>query len=150
MQTANIDQIIDAHQGKPSALIHVLMEIQHVNHWLPREVLKKVSQKLEVPFNRVLQVATFYKTFSMIPKGSHEVHVCMGTTCRMRGAGELLDTVKDLIGVDVGETDADMKYSLENGSCLGCCSLGPEIIVNGKHHTRVEPSKADDVLKSYA
>ncbi|BBO81452.1 NADH dehydrogenase [Desulfosarcina ovata subsp. sediminis] len=150
MDTNKIDQIIDDHQGKPSSLIHVLMEIQHVNHWLPRAVLKKVSDKLEVPFNRVLQVATFYKTFSMIPKGSHEVHVCMGTTCRMRGASKLLDKVKDVIGVEIGQTDADMKYSLENGSCLGCCSLGPEIIVNGKHHTRVKPEKAEEVFNSYA
>ncbi|MBW1767629.1 MAG: NAD(P)H-dependent oxidoreductase subunit E [Deltaproteobacteria bacterium] len=149
MGNDKIDQIINKHQGKASSLIHVLMEIQSENHWLPKEVLDKVSKKLEVPLSRVMQIATFYKTFSLIPKGRHEVHVCTGTSCHVRGSTHLLDRVQDLIGIRPGETDSDSKFSLETGNCLGCCTLGPEIVVNGKHHGRVTPAKADDVLKNY-
>jgi NADH-quinone oxidoreductase subunit E len=96
-----------------------------------------------------MQIATFYKTFSLTPKGRHEVHVCTGTSCHVRGAGKLLDAVHDLIGIGAGETDGDAKFSLVKGSCQGCCTLGPEMIVDGKHHPRVKPAKVEDVLKNY-
>ena len=83
-----IDGIIEKYRGKPGALIHALTEIQHENHWLPREVLHKVADALEVPFSQVMQIASFYKTFSLTPKGRHEVHVCTGMTCHLRGARE--------------------------------------------------------------
>jgi len=149
MDSERIDQIIDKHQGKASSLIQVLLEIQSENHWLPKEVLDKVSKKLEVPLSRVMQIATFYKTFSLIPKGRHEVHVCTGSSCHVRGSTRLLDRVQDLTGIRPGETDSDSKFSLETGNCLGCCNLGPEIIVDGKHHGRVTPDKAEGVLKNY-
>ena len=144
-----IDKIIDKHRGNPGALIHVLMEIQHENHWLPRDVLHKVAEALEVPFGRVLQITTMYKTFSLTPKGRHEVHVCTGISCHLRGAAKLLETVQRVTGIKPGETDAGSRFSLETGSCLGSCSLGPEIIVNGRHHARMTPTKVEDVLKDY-
>jgi NADH-quinone oxidoreductase subunit E len=144
-----IDRIIDKHRGKPGSLIHVLMEIQHENRWLPRDVLRKVAEALDVPFSRVMQVATVYKTFSLTPKGRHEVQVCTGMSCHLRGAAQLLEAVQRLIGIKPGETDGDSRFSLEIGSCLGSCSLGPEIIVDGTHHARMTPAKAEDVLKQY-
>lgn len=144
-----IDQIINEHQGKPGSLIHVLMEIQSQNHWLPKEILNKVSEKLKVPLSRVMQIASFYKTFSLTPKGRHEVHVCTGTSCHVRGASLLLATLQDLIGIRPGETDASATFSLGGGNCLGCCTLGPEIVVDGKHYGRLIPAKLEDVLKSY-
>ena len=149
MDNDRIDQIIDKHQGEASSLIQVLLEIQSENHWLPMEALEKVSKKLEVPLNEVLHIATFYKTFSLIPKGRHEIHVCTGSSCHVRGSTRLLDTVQDLIGIRPGETDSDLKFSLETVNCLGCCALGPQIVVNGKHHPRIAPAKAEDVLKNY-
>ena len=149
MDSAKIDRIIDEYPRGEGSLIHVLMEIQSVNRWLPREALTRVSQRLEVPLSRVMQIATFYKTFSLIPKGRHEVQVCTGSSCHVRGSAELLDKVQELIGIRPGETDADAKFSLETGNCLGCCNLGPEIVVNGKHHDRVTPAEAADVLKNY-
>lgn len=145
-----IDQLIDQHQGKPGALIHVLMEIQSENSWLPKEILDKISRKLEVPLSRVMQIATFYKTFSLTPKARHEIHVCTGTSCHARGASQLLATLEDLIGIRPGETDADSKFSLSNGNCLGCCTLGPEIIVDGEHHGRISSATVKDVLNNYA
>jgi NADH-quinone oxidoreductase subunit E len=149
MPSAKIDQILDKHRGKPGSLIHVLMAIQHENRWLSRDVLRRVAEALNVPFSRVMQIATVYKTFSLTPKGRHEVHVCTGISCHLRGAPKLLEAVQRLIGIKPGETDAESRFSLEAGSCLGSCSLAPEIIVDGKHHGRMTPDKAEDVLKQY-
>jgi NADH-quinone oxidoreductase subunit E len=149
MDKDTIDKILAKYRGDPGALIHVLMEIQEENRWLPKEALNEVSLQLGVPLGRVMQVATFYKTFSLTPKGRHEIHVCSGTSCHLRGSRHLVDKMQQLIGIRPGETDADARFSLENGNCLGCCTLGPEIVVDGKHHPRVTPDKADDVLKHY-
>jgi NADH-quinone oxidoreductase subunit E len=149
MDSAKIDQIIEGHRGKPGDLIHVLMEIQHENRWLPREVLHQVAEVLEIPFSRVLRIATLYKTFSLTPKGRNEVHVCNGVSCHLRGAKKLMEEVERVIGVKAGETDANWRFSLQTGACLGSCSLGPEMIVNGKHHARMTPAKVEDVLKEY-
>ncbi|NOR21630.1 MAG: NAD(P)H-dependent oxidoreductase subunit E [Candidatus Aminicenantes bacterium] len=149
MDNDRIDRIINKYQGKPCSLVQVLLEIQHENHWLPLDVLGRVSKKLDVPLSRVMQIVTFHKTFSLVPKGRNEVHVCTGPSCYVRGSTRLLDTVQDLIGIKPGETDPYAKFSLETGNCLGCCNLGPEIIVDGKHHGRVTPDKVKDVLKNY-
>jgi NADH-quinone oxidoreductase subunit E len=149
MGNDKIDQIIDKHRGRPGSLIHVLMAIQQVNHWLPRDVLHRVADALGVPFGRVLQITTLYKTFSLTPKGRNEVHVCTGISCHLRGAPKLLEAVQRVTGIKPGETDAASRFSLETGSCLGSCSLGPEIIVNGRHHARMTPAKVEDVLKDY-
>jgi coenzyme F420-reducing hydrogenase delta subunit/NADH:ubiquinone oxidoreductase subunit E len=144
-----IDRIINKHQRKAGSLVQVLLEIQHENHWLPQEVLDRVSKKLGAPLSRVMQIVTFHKTFSLIPKARNEVHVCTGPSCYVRGSTRLLDSLQDLIGIKSGETDPYSKFSLETSNCLGCCNLGPEIIVNGKHHGRVKPDKVKDVLKNY-
>jgi NADH-quinone oxidoreductase subunit E len=147
---AKIDQIVDKYQGKPGALIHVLMDVQSENQWLPKEILSTISRKLEVPLSRVIQIASFYKTFSLTPKGRHEIHVCNGTSCHLRGSDRLLDSVQEVIGIRPGEMDADSKFSLETGSCQGCCTLGPEMIIDGQHHGRISPEKAQDLLKNYS
>ena len=144
-----IDQIIDKYQGDTSALIQVLLEIQSENHWLPKEVLEKVSKKLEVPLNQIQHVATFYKAFSLVPRGRHEIQVCMGTACHIRGSPRILDRVQDLLGIHPGETDLDLKFSLETVNCLGCCAMGPVMVVDGKYHGKTVPAKVEDVLKNY-
>jgi len=144
-----IDQIIDKHEGKADLLIQILLEIQSENRWLPKEALEKVSKKLQVPLSRIQHIATFYKAFSLVPKGRHEIHICMGTACHVRGAPRVLDTVQDLIGIKPGETDSDLKFSLETVNCLGCCALGPVMEVDGKYHGKMVPAKAGDVLKNY-
>lgn len=149
MDSARIEQIIEAHRARPGDLIHVLMEIQHENHWLPRDVLHRVAEVLEVPFSRVLRMATLYKTFSLTPRGRNEVHVCNGISCHLRGAKQVMEAVQRVTGIKPGETDANARFSLEAGSCLGTCSLGPEIVVNGTHHARMTPAKVEDVLKDY-
>ena len=149
MDIEKIDRIINKTNGEASSLIQVLLEIQSENHWLPKEVLERVSEKLNVPLSRIKHIATFYKAFSLVPKGRHEVHICMGTACHVRGATRILDTVQDLTGINPGETDLDLKFSLETVNCLGCCALGPVMEINGKTHGKLSITKTEDVLKSY-
>jgi NADH-quinone oxidoreductase subunit E len=147
MDNAKIDKIIEKYPSDPSSLIQVLLEIQSENHWLPKEALERVSEKLQVPLSRIQHIATFYKAFSLVPKGRHEIHVCVGTACHVRGAQRVLDRVQDLTGISPGETDLDMKFSLETVNCLGCCALGPVMVVDGEYHGKMAPAKSEEVLK---
>jgi NADH-quinone oxidoreductase subunit E len=147
MNESKIDQIIDQHEGDASALIGVLLEIQEENHWLPQEVLEKVSKKLNVPLSRVQHIATFYKAFSLVPRGRHEIHVCMGTACHVRGAPRVVDAVRDIIGVGPGESDSE--FGLETTTCLGCCASGPVMTVDKNSHDKVVPAKVKDILTHY-
>jgi NADH-quinone oxidoreductase subunit E len=149
MDVERIDQIIDRHHGEASSLIQVLLEVQSECHWLPKHVLSHVSERLQVPLTRIQHIATFYKAFSLVPKGRHEVHVCMGTACHVRGAGRVLDKVQDVTGIGPGETDLELKFSLETVNCLGCCALGPVMEINGTTHGKLSPSKTGKVLQSY-
>jgi NADH-quinone oxidoreductase subunit E len=144
-----VNAIIEKYRGQPSSLIHALVEIQHVNHWLPRDVMHQVADALQVPFAQVMQIASFYKTFSLTAKGRHEVHVCTGMTCHLRGAAKLQAKVEELTGLKDGQTDADAKFTFATGACLGSCSIAPELIVDGKHYGRMTPDKAEAVLNSY-
>jgi NADH-quinone oxidoreductase subunit E len=147
MGNDKIEQIIDKYQGDASSLIQVLLEIQRENRWLPNEALKKVSKKLGVPLNQIQHVATFYKAFSLIPKGRHEVQVCLGTACHVRGGPRILDRVEEVLGIQAGQTTTDMEFTLETVNCLGCCALGPVMVVDGKYHGKIAPTAAEEVLK---
>jgi NADH-quinone oxidoreductase subunit E len=149
MDTATIDRIIDKHQGEAGSLIQVLLEIQSEYNWLPKEVRDRVGERLQVPMSRIQHIATFYKAFSLVPKGRHQVHICVGTACHVRGATRVLDKVQDLTGIHPGETDPEMKFSLETVNCLGCCALGPVMEIDGKTHGKVSPANTADVVNSY-
>jgi NADH-quinone oxidoreductase subunit E len=149
MDNGTIDAILEKYPSEPSSLIQVLIEIQSELRWLPKVALRKVSQKLGVPFNRIQHIITFYKAFSVVPKGRHEVHVCTGTACHVRGATRLLDSIEDHTGIKPGETDQDFRFSLETVSCVGCCALGPVVVVDGEYHGNMAPAKTEDVLRNY-
>ncbi len=135
IDSANI-RIIEKVAGDTSALIQVLLDIQRENNWLPKDALILVSENLGVPLTQVYHVATFYKAFSLLPKGRHSVLVCLGTACQVRGAPSLLDKVMTTLGMKPGETSRDMRFSLETVNCLGCCALGPVMVVDGKYHSK--------------
>jgi NADH-quinone oxidoreductase subunit E len=149
MDKERIDQLIDHHHGEPSSLIQVLLEIQSENRWLPKEALAHVSERLQVPMTRVQHIATFYKAFSLVPKGRHQIHICVGTACHVRGAPRVLDAVEGLTGISPDETDLDLKFSLKVVNCLGCCALGPVVEIDGKTHGKMAPAEIADVLKNY-
>ena len=149
MDIQQVDQIIDNHHGGSSSLIQVLLEIQSEFHWLPREALSRVSDRLQVPLSRIHHIATFYKAFSLVPKGKHEVNVCTGTACHVRGASRILEKVEDVIGIKPGETDLELKFSLDAVNCVGCCALGPVMIIDGEYHGNVSSADTENVLKKY-
>jgi len=149
MDIERIDQIIDSHRGEASSLIQVLLEIQRENGWLPREALNRVRERLQVPINRIQHIVTFYKAFSLVPRGRHQVHICVGTACHVRGATRILDKVEEVTGIKAGETDLELKFSVETVGCVGCCALGPVLEVDGKTHGKITPTETAAVLKSY-
>ncbi len=136
-----IDEIVDIYGGDRSALIQILLDIQREYHWLPKEVLLRLSERLDVPLNRIYHIATFYKAFSLVPRGRHPVQVCTGTACHVRGSPRLLDRVSDTLKVKPGATSNDMRFTLSTVNCLGCCALGPVLVVDGEYHGN--PSTAD-------
>jgi len=150
MDNGKVDRILEKYPNDAGCLIQALLEIQRENRWISKEALEKVCKKLNVPMNRVQHIVTFYKAFSLIPKGRHEIHVCTGTACHVRGAPRLLDAVQDLTGIRPGETDAELKFSLETVGCVGCCALGPVMIIDGDYHGKMAPGKTEAVLKNYA
>ena len=149
MDTAKINAIIDKYHGEASALIQILLDIQNEFHWLPREGLELVCERLGVPMSRIQHTATFYKAFSLVPKGRHEINVCVGTACHVRGASRVLEVVQNITGIQPGETDTELKFSLETVNCLGCCALGPVMEIDEQHLGKLAPAMAADLLKNY-
>ena len=149
MDNGKIERIIDKYPQDPGSLIQVLIDIQTELRWLPKKALNLVSKKLDVPMNRIQHIITFYKAFSAVPKGRHEVHVCTGTACHVRGATRILNAVEEHTGIGPGETDEDLKFSLDTVSCVGCCALGPVVVIDGEYHGNMGSAKTEDVLKTY-
>ena len=149
MNDDQIDRILDKHHNDASSLIQILLEIQRENRRLPKEAIDRVAQKLDVPLSQIQHIITFYKAFNLLPKGRHEIHVCTGTACHVRGASRLLDSIQDLTGIKPGETDMEMKFSLQTVGCVGCCALGPVMVIDGEYHGKMAPAASEDVWKTY-
>ena len=134
-ELSKIEQVVDKHEADKSALIQMLLDIQRENRWLPKPALMWISQRIGVPINQIYQIATFYKAFSLIPQGRHSVSVCTGTACHVRGSPRLLDRVMDALNIRPGETSPDQKFTLSTVNCLGCCALGPVVVIDGEYHS---------------
>ena len=143
---SNMNQLIAKYQGDQSALIQMLLEIQRENRWLPKPVLARLSQKLGIPISQIYHIATFYKAFSLIPQGRHTVSVCLGTACHVRGAPRLLDRVTDTLNISPGETSVDYKFTLKTVNCLGCCALGPVMVVDDEYYSKPSAKEIEKVI----
>ena len=148
-ELTKIDEIVDKYEGDNSTLIQALLEIQRTNNWLPKDALKSVSQKLGVPLTQIYHISTFYKAFSLMPKGRHSVSVCLGTACQVRGAPRLLDKVIEMLKIKPGETSDDMRFSLETVNCLGCCALGPVMLVDEEYHSKPTTKEIEQIIAAY-
>ena len=145
----DVDEIIDRYQGEPGALIQLLLDVQNEFNWIPKEAILSISEKLQIPLSQIYRVASFYKAMSLKPRGKYVVNVCLGTACHVRGGPKIMDKVKDILDVKAGETTQDLKFSLERVNCLGCCALGPVIVVDKDYYGNLTPAKVDSVLRSY-
>ena len=141
-----VDEIIGKYRGDGGALIQVLLDIQHEKRWLTKDDIKQVSYKLGVSLTQVYHLATFYKAFSLTPKGRHSVTVCLGTACQVRGAPRLLDNVTDILNIKPGETSIDMQFSLDMVNCLGCCAVGPVMVVDGEYYSKPTVKVIEQVM----
>lgn len=144
-----IDKIANKYRDDRSALIQVLLDVQHEYNWLPEAALRRISERLGIAFSEVYRVASFYKALSLSPRGHHQVRVCLGTACHVRGASRILEKVEQALSIKAGDTTQDMKFTLERVNCLGCCALGPVMVVDGEAHGKLALSKVEKVLNEY-
>ena len=145
-----LDEVLEEYRGRPGALIPVLQMTQGIFGYLPEKALKKISLVLNKPYSEVAGVVSFYSLFSTIPRGRHVIRVCMGTACYVRGGKRILDTLKQKLGIDVGETTADRMFSLEIARCFGACGLAPILTIDNEVHQRVKPTEIQGILDRYS
>ena len=141
-----VDEICDKYGGKESMLIQILLEIQNELNWLPQKVLIRLSERLQVPLNSLYEVTTFYKVFSLVPRGRNSVTVCTGTACHVRKAPVLLNKVSQLLGINPGKTSGDQRFTLETVGCLGCCALAPVLVINDDYYSNPTTSKLEEMF----
>ncbi|MBI4834550.1 MAG: NADH-quinone oxidoreductase subunit NuoE [Planctomycetes bacterium] len=136
-----IEKLMARYNGRKDVLISLLQDIQSENNWLSEESIRDVAQKLRLPLTDVYGVATFFKAFSLKPRGKHIVTACLGTACHVRGAPRLVDELQKILGVEPGETTPDKMFTLETVNCLGACALGPVVVIDGVYHGHATKSK---------
>lgn len=147
MDLKSVDLIVDKHQEKRTALISILHDVQDRYKYLPEEALKMVASRLRMDINEIYGVATFYKSFSLIPKGKHSVTLCLGTACHVRGGPKILRELKTLLNIEPGQTTPDKQFSLNLVNCLGVCAIGPVMFVDGKFYGEMNSLKAKRVIE---
>lgn len=144
-----VDEIISANNYTKEDLVQILQDISVEYNYIPRETLYYVSEKLGIPFAEVYSTATFYKAFSLKPRGENIVQVCMGTACHVRGAPRIVEEFERILDIKAGETTDDLAFTLETVNCLGACALGPVVVINGKYTGQMTPGKVGKLLEEY-
>ncbi|MGD0231551.1 MAG: NADH-quinone oxidoreductase subunit NuoE [Syntrophorhabdales bacterium] len=146
---SQVQEVLKGHGKEEGSLIPVLQEVQALYGYLPEEALALVGRGLDVPLSRVYGVVTFYAQFYLNPRGRHTVRVCRGTACHVRGGKSVLNTVKDSLGIDDGETTADFNFSLETVACLGTCFLAPVMMVDRSYYGKLVGPKVPAILDQF-
>jgi NADH-quinone oxidoreductase subunit E len=146
---SKLDGILERNGRNPEMLIQMLQDVQAEFTYLPEDHLRYVSDELRVPVTRVYHVATFYKAFSLEPRGRHIVTVCRGTACHVRGSQRLVETVERELGIRDGETTDDMAFTLECVNCLGACALAPVVVIDEVYYEKVTPDRLRKILDNY-
>ena len=146
VREAKIEEIIRKYDSNRDSLISILQDAQSEYRYLPESIIKLVARKLGLPLIQVYGVATFFKAFSLKPRGKHLLSVCLGTACHVRGAPAVLDEVERELCIKPGETSKDMQFTLETVNCLGACALGPIVVVDGEYHGHIVPGKVQATI----
>lgn len=144
-----VKKYIKKYSKEKKALISILQDIQEEYNYLPQEALKIVSKTLAVPLIDIMGVATFYRAFSLEPRGKHLITVCLGTACHVRGGPKILEEFERKLNIEAGETSKDGQFSLETVACLGCCAIGPVVVVDGEYYAQITIRKVGSILKKY-
>ncbi len=149
VKLAELDRFIDERKDVKGLLIPALQRAQELFGYLPDEVIRHISRRLDIPFSEVAGVVTFYSFFSTVPRGRRLIRVCLGTACYVRGGQEVLAALRHELGIEVGQTTEDRLFSLEIGRCFGACGLAPVVMVDDDVHQRVKPARVRELLSSY-
>ncbi len=142
-----IKAIVEKYDSNKGFLVPVLQDVQKELNYLPREALDLVSKFLKVSISQVFEVATFYKAFSLEPRGKYQMALCQGTACHVRGVPLIVDHIERTLEIKDGETTEDLMYTFETVNCLGACALGPVMVVNEEYHGKMTIAKTDKLLK---
>ncbi len=148
-QEEQLMEVIAAHNDQKGATIPVLHEAQEIYGYLPIEVQTMIAEGLNVPLAEVYGIVTFYTQFSLNPKGEYPIGVCLGTACYVKGSGDILEKIKEILGIDVGECTADGKFSLDATRCIGACGLAPVMTIGDDVHGRLTVDQIEGILKQY-
>ncbi len=148
-EVSKVELIMAKHSPNKNSLLAILQDVQEEFNYLPKEVLEAVSVYLGIPLIDVVGVATFYRAFSLKPRGEHTAKVCLGTACHIRGGPKILDEFINQLNIQPGETTADGKFSLETVNCLGCCAIGPVVVIDDNYYSHVQANKVNKIIKQY-
>jgi len=149
VEKEKIQAFIDKHQGQKKSLIAILQDIQAEYNYLPEESLRFVAKVLDIPLTDVVGVATFYRAFSLTPRGKHICTVCQGTACHVRGGPRILDEFERRLKIRAGQTTKEGQFTLETVACLGCCAIGPVVVVDRDYHAHTTVRNVGAILKKY-
>ena len=142
-------EVIASCEGDKSQLMKVLNAAQEIYGYIPLHAQKTISEELDIPMAEIYGVITFYTRFSLEPKGKYNIGVCLGTACYVKGSQNVLDKIKEILKIDVGQATPDGKFSLEATRCVGACGLAPVMTINDEVYGNMDPSKVADILKKY-
>ncbi len=145
-----IERIVEKYGSDHADVLEMLIDIQEKEHYLSRETLQYLSERLAVPLTRLYHMATFYEALSLKRRGRHQIHVCMGTACHVRGAARILEQLERCLSIKSGEVTPDLQFGLATVNCVGTCALGPVVSVDGEYHGHMSASKVERMLKRYS
>jgi NADH-quinone oxidoreductase subunit E len=147
MATQEVNRILKRYGNDATDIIAILQDVQQTYRYLPQDVMETLATKLDIPLSRVYHLATFFRAFSLEPRGKHELHVCLGTACHVRGAPRILEALERALKIRAGETTPDLQVTLETVNCVGACALGPVVVVDGESKGKLNPQRAERLLK---
>ena len=148
-QEEKLLEVIESYKEQEGGIMSVLHDAQEIYGYLPIEVQKIISAEMDIPLSEIYGIVTFYTQFSLNPKGEYQIGVCLGTACYVKGAGDILDKIKDILNVEVGECTPDGRFSLDATRCIGACGLAPVITVNDDVYGRLDLADVPDIIKKY-
>lgn len=149
MDYKQVDKVIEKYGARHSDIISIMQDIQGIENYISEETIRYIAEKMELALARIYDIATFYKTFSLVPRGRHTIKVCCGTACHLGGSDRNLDQIKRSLQIEEGETTGDRLFSLETVNCLGTCALAPVVLVEEDYYDEVKPGRVEKILSNY-